>query len=451
MGVRMQEKSHLLRVLGLAFGLAAVVGAVVGQGILRSPGEIAQATGSPALIIALWAGGGLIALVSAFSFAELGTSIPRAGGIFDYIYRGFGPRTGLFAAFALIFAYLSTSAVLAFVTGEYLVRLGVGGGEWSPVALGIGVTVLFALLNAMGTRATGGSQIVFSALKGIALVALVIALFASPGGSVQPASEAPLLRNGWLPIATAMLMVISTYNGWSDLVFYGEEITDPGRQIPRALFGGIIGISTLYLLVNLAMLHVMTPDQMAGSEFVAADAAAAVLGERGDFALTVFGVLSVAAIGNLGVMTNTRMVFAAARAGILPDFLSTVDRRGTPIGAMLFASVVSGALILTGSYNALQSMSVTAFQITITLGIVSVFALRRKEPDLPRPFKVPLYPWPVFFAALLNGALIVVFVAQDPWYSLIGIVAICTLWAFYAFVLRRVGTLEITEGSDTTL
>ena len=446
----MQEKEQLLRVLGLAFGVAAVVGAVVGQGILRSPGEIAQASGSPALIISLWIGGGLVALVSAFAFAELGTSIPRAGGIFAYIYRAIGPRAGLFGAFALIFAYLSTNAVLAFVTGEYLVRLGVGGGEVSAVALGIGVTALFALLNAMGTRATGGSQIVFSALKGAALVALVIALFASPGGTVQPAVEVPLLRNGWLPMATAMLLVISTYNGWSDLVFYGEEITDPARQIPRALFGGIIGVSALYILVNLAMLHVMTPDQMAGSDLVAADAAGMVLGERGDFALTLFGVLSVGAIGNLGLMTNTRMVFAAARAGILPKFLSIVDRRGTPMGAMLFSSVAASALILTGSYNSLQSMSVTAFQLTITMGVLSALALRRREPDLPRPFKIPFYPWPVIFAAVLNAALIVVFVVQDPWYSLIGMIAITALWAFYAFVLKRVGTLETTESPGIT-
>jgi APA family basic amino acid/polyamine antiporter len=425
--------------LGLGFGLAAVVGSVVGQGILRSPGIVAEATGSPILILGLWLTGALIALLTAFAFVELAAAIPDAGGQFVHIHRALGQRTGLAAALAILFTGVGNVALLNFVTGEYLVRLGVGGGAFSAVELGIAVTVLFTAVNAIGTRIGGASQILFSMLKGGVLIALVVALFGVSIGEapLAPAPETEWLRAGWLPLGTAILVIISTYNGWWDLAYYGEEIQNPGKQIPRAMFGGIIGVAVIYLLVNAALLQVMTPDEMAGSNFAAADAVGVVFGDRADYLLTLFGVLSVGAIGNLALMTNTRFVFALSRAHVLPKVFAVVARNGTPVWALLFGASTGAALILTGSYTALASALVSMNQGVVVLTLLAAINLRRKEPDLHRPFRIPFYPWPVIPALFVSAALLVVFIVQDPGYALSGFVLVTVTWALIEFVFRR--------------
>lgn len=429
--------NKLLRVFGVAFGLAAVVGSVVGQGILRTPGVVAEATASPIVIMAIWIVGAVVALISAFAFAELGAAIPRAGGAYAFVYRAYGEKFGVLAAFMLLLTYIGNVSLLAFVTGEFLARLGVGGGVYSPTVMGIGLILLFTVVNALGTRTTGVAQIIISAVKGVFLVGLVVVLFGGNAVAATPAADTSILRDGWLPIGTAMLLVIGTYNGWWDVVFYGEEFKDPSREIPRALFGGILGVAGLYLLVNLAILHVMTPDQMAGSSFVAADAAQLVFGERANYFLTIFGILSVGAIGNLSLMTAARLVYALARAEILPRSMTKVDKRGTPIAALLFSAIVAAVIILLGGYNELSSMNVSLFQGVTVLAIVAVIGLRKSEPKLVRPFETPWYPWPIFLAILLNTILLVIFIAQDVWYSLSGFIVVGVAWVFYVFVLRR--------------
>lgn len=432
----MKPKNHLLRVLGLAFGLAAVVGSVIGQGILRAPSIVAEASASPAVLLGLWALGAGIALVSAFAFAELGAAIPRAGGPIAFVERTFGKRGAAVAAFALLMMFVSSLAVIVFVLGEFLARLGVGRGALGPGALGIATLALFCLVNATGTRVSGFTQIVLSSLKGVVLLGLVVLLFAQPGTS-ETVAVPPVERGGWLGFGTAMLVIIGTYNGWGDVVVYGEEIENPGRAIPRALFGGIAGVAVIYLLVNLALLHVMTPDALAVSDFAAADAARGVFGSRGDTVFTLFGVLSVGAIANLSLMTTSRIAFAMARARMLPRRLEAVSRLGTPIPAMLAVALATAAFLVSGTYLALSSTSVALSQAIIVGVIVCVLVLRRKAPELERPYRVPFYPWPVVLALIINLALLGVFVGQDPLNALLGFALVGLLSLGYRIFGRR--------------
>lgn len=436
----MHDRGHLLRIFGIGFGLAAVVGSVVGQGILRSPGVVAQATADPLIIAGLWVLGALITLISALAYAELGAAIPRAGGDFAYAHRALGERTGVFIGLSLVVAFVSSLAMLCFVVGEFLVRLGVGGGALGPGTLGMASLALFVAINASGTRIGGMTQIVLSSLKGVILLALVIALFSAPQVAAPAADPAPL-RNGWLPMGTAILMVMGAFGGWPNIVFYGEEMRDPGRQLPRAIFGGIALTGLLYLLVNLAMLHVMTPDQMAGSVFVAADAAGIVFGKNADLFLSIFGVLSVGAIANLLLMSGTRATFALARARVLPEALSQVGSNGTPYLALLATAGTGAALILTDSYVALQSMSVTISQLPIVLVMACVIILRRKEPELRRPYRAAFYPASIILALLINAGLMVVFILQDPFYAMLGFVLVGGLWAMFELTALRRGTM----------
>jgi APA family basic amino acid/polyamine antiporter len=432
----MNKANHLLRVLGLAFGLAAVAGSVIGQGILRSPGIVAQASGSPAVLIGLWAIGAGIAFVSAFAFAELASAIPCAGGPMAFIERAYGKAGGVIGAQALLITYVSSQAVMVFVLGEFLVRLGIGGGRIGPGGLGIATLAIFCLVNASGTRASGATQIVLSTAKGLVLLALVILLFAEPGAAGAPA-PLPVDGSGWLGYGTAMLVIIGTYNGWADVVCYGEEIENPGRDIPRALFGGIAAVAAIYLLVNLALLHVMTPEALARSSFAAADATGAVFGSRGDTIFTLFGVLSVGAIANLSLMTTSRIAYAMAREGMLPRQLAGVSRLGTPVWAVLAVSLATAAFLWSGTYLALSATSISLLQAIYVAVILAVVILRRREPSLERPYRVPFYPWPIVAALAINLTLLAVFVVQDPVNALFGFVLVAMMSLVYLLLGRR--------------
>ncbi len=428
---------HLVRVLGLAFGLAAVVGSVVGQGILRSPGIVAQASGSPAVLIGLWIAGALLAMLAALPFAELGAAIPHAGGPIAFTERAFGRRMMVVTAFTLVLMNLSSSALVAYVTAEFLARLGVG------VELGKGpvatlLLVMFFVSNATGTRVSGAIQIALSSLKGLVLIALVIALFSQPGappsGTVLPAISA-----GWYGFGAALLVIVSAYAGWGDVVNYGEDITDPGRAIPRAMFGGILGIAALYLAVNLALLYSLSPADLARSDFAAADAARGLLGANGDMVFTLFGVFSVGAITNLGLMTASRVVFATAREGILPQWFAHVSARGTPLRALALATIATMAFLWSDAYIALIATSVALGQGISVLVALSAIRLRKSEPDMPRPFAMPFYPLSGYVVLAFDLLLLAVFVAQDPFYSLLGLVLVAGLSAGYLLLTRLRG------------
>ena len=422
-----------MRVLGVVFGLAAVVGSVIGQGILRSPGAVADASTSSWVIMGLWFAGALISIVSAMPYAELGAAIPNAGGPYAYTARAFGEKAAVAVAYSVLMSFFTAVALTAFVLGEFLVRIGVGEGRVAPGVLGIASLALFCAINAAGTRFSGASQVLFSALKGMALLALVVFFLANPGA---PAAEPQAAQGGALVYVTALVLILGTYMGWTDVVLYGEEIADPGRSIPRSLFGGIAGVAVLYLLVNFALLHVLTGEGMAGSEFAAADAAGIAFGERGDLILTVFGILSVGAITSIGLMSSTRMTYAAARAGILPQVLVKVGSRGTPIRALLFVAALAALFIASGTYLAVASAAVAINQFNLIAVAASAIALRRREPAMPRPYRMPLFAPMIGVGLVANIVLLAAFIIEDPIYGLSGFALVGLMWGGYLLIAR---------------
>lgn len=440
----MSDKGHLLRVLGVVFGLAAVVGSVVGQGILRAPGIAAQASESGTVLIGLWFLGGALSLLAALPYAELGAALPSAGGIVTFTERAFGKGASVLASYAMLLMLISALANVAFVAGELLVRLGVGGGEIGPGAIATATLAVFFAINALGTRISGGAQIAFSAFKGAVLAIFVVILFAQPGAPPVP-GEASIAPQGLLGYATAMLVIVGAYNGWGDVVFYGEEIEDPARALPRALFGGIIAITVLYTAVNTAILHVLTPHQMAVSDFAAGDAAAGIFGQAGDTVFTIFGVVSIAAICSLMTMTVSRIAYASARVGLLPPALERVAANGTPINAMILVVLGAAAFLWSGSYLTLASTSTALSQVMILLFALCSCQLYRREPDLPRPFRVPFFKPVMALVILFDAALLVVFIWQDPANSLLGFALVAALAAGYWLVRRMAGSKPIQE------
>lgn len=432
----MSSRGQLLRVLGVAFGIATVVGGMVGQGILRTPGIIAAEVHSPGLILLLWLLGALLSGITAFAYVELATAIPCAGGQYDYVRRAFGPLAGIVAGWGSWLVLVTLQGFLGIVVAEFLHRLGIFTGLHIS-AVAVGVLILFWGLNWTSTRIAGDSQILFSAFKGAALIALVVLLLAHPAAGVSQDSTPVNGAVGIGALAIAMRAIMNTYNGWDEVVYFGEEIEAPERTIPPAVAGGIVGVTLLYLLINFAFLHVLSPAQMAGSKLVAADAVQVVLGPTGDLFMTIFAVISVGAITNLAIMKSARISFALARAGQLPAKLSEVASTGIPRWALSTSTLLAMVFAATGTYD-----TVVAMNVPVGIGLViavnlAVIKLRRTEPDLPRPFRMPLFPLPALIAIALNSALFVALIYEDPVYSLAGLAALAGIALVYFLIGLR--------------
>ena len=434
------QNGHLLRILGLAFGLAVVVGGVVGQGILRTPGIVAGAVPDPTFILLLWTLGGLLIMIDACSLVELGASIPRAGGPYALARRAFGHVGGTVVGWADWINNMLVVSFLSVVFGEYCQRLGIGA-EWPIWILSLGLIAACWIINWTGTRISGSSQTILSALKGAALVALVLAFFLiapTEAPSVAPPSSimlSPTIAFGALLIA--MTNIINTYAGWTSTVYFGEEMVAPERNVARATFGGILLVMALYLAVNAALLHVLSPAEMATSKLPAADAASRVLGPMGERLITIASLVSIGAIANLYMMLNSRIAFAMARDGILPRRLATTSLSGTPRYALAVSAVVAAVAAASGTYEEIITTTVPLTVAIVASLNLAAIVIRRKEPDLPRPFKMPLFPLPALAGLMLNTTLLVAMVIGDPQRSAIGIGAAAILGLGYAVIRKK--------------
>jgi APA family basic amino acid/polyamine antiporter len=416
--VERKQPGILLRVLGLPFGLAAIVGGMVGAGILRTPGLVAAQVLDPTWIVSLWIAGAILVSITAMDYVELGSAMPRAGGPYDFVRLAFGPFSGIAVGWGAWLVMVVAQGYLAVVVGEFLQRLGVGAG-FSVSALAMAVLTIFWIVNLAGTHVSGASQILFSTAKGLALLGLVIVLLAEPSHGRHAGQPAALI--GVASIAIAMKFVLATYSGWQDTVHFCEEFKHPPeRTLARTMLFGIAGVTALYLLINTALLHVMPPADMARSNLPAADAAELVFGNSGDFVITTFSVLSVAAITNLVMMKCSRLGFALGRDHILPPQFGWTLRNGTPFVALTANFVIALGFAATGSYEALLATTAGLNFALFILVNAAAIALRRKEPTLRRPFRVPLHPIPEIIAITVNAALLLALIREETFFTLLG-------------------------------
>lgn len=439
MGAGFRDTPHgLLRVLGLAFGLAVVVGGAVGQGIMRSPGLVAAGAGTATAIIAVWIAAGLLASIDACAVVELGASHPCAGGPYAFARRAFGPVAGKLLGWTDWLQGTVAMGFLGVVFGEYVHALGVG----QDLPLGaLAVLLILAVLaiNWTGTRVSGASQTVFTLFKAVLLAGLIAALLAAPtpdaGARAAPALTPAMTFAG---LVVAMRAAFTTYSGWNGSCYFCEEIEQPERNLSRSIFGGLALISLLYVLVNLALLAVLTPAQIAASKLPAADALQATWGGSSGTVITLLALVSIAAITNLYAMGFTRVTHAMARDRALPEWLSRVAPGGTPRRALVMTCASGAAFAASGNYAALIAMSaVPAATINLVMDLAAI-RLRRTEPALPRPFRMPWFPLPALIGALLNTALIAAMIWESPGSSLAGVAVLAGIALFFLIRDRRI-------------
>lgn len=431
----------LLRVLGLAFGLAVMVGTTIGMGILRTPGEIAASVPSIPLFLGVWVLGACYALLGALTVAELATLRPRSGGLYPMVHDALGPFAGFVSGWTDSLGYVGSIAAVAIVIGEYLGPLFpvLRGHEAPSASL---VVIVFTLIQWRGIRLGNIVQLVTSSMKGIALIALAVAALVMTipdTPTAEVAVPAVGLPGGTLLIAAivvALQSAIYTFDGWTAPVYFGEEIENPGRGIPYAMIGGVILVLLIYLALNLAFLRVVGIEAMAGDPFVAATAASRLFGPMGDTVLRVLMIVSLVASVNALLLAGSRIPYAMSQDGLMPRAMGIVNVGGTPVTALFAEAILALAMILTGTFETVIALLAFVFVANYVLVFFSLFVQRRRAPELPRPFRVPGYPLVPAFALFGSVIFLLASIWSDPVHSLVAIGMIVVSWPIYRLARR---------------
>ncbi len=403
------EKNRLLRILGVPFGIAVIIGGTVGVGILRSPGAIAEQLHSVWLIILVWVLGGFYSLLGANYMAELATMVPKAGGPYVFAHRAYGDYGGFVVGWGDWLLNTLSLSYMCIVFGEYSATLFTPNLANGAVCFSVLILLLLTALNWIGLRAGSGTQKLTSLLKAIALLVFVAVCFMFGGHNDPKAVSQTLITpptgvSLFVAIILAFQLVLGTYSGWFSSVYFSEEDTDPARNIPRSLFGGIAVIICIYLLVNFALLYALPLDQLAGSKFAGADAMRLIFGERSGQIVTILAILSIIGIINATLMFTPRTLLALGRDGLFFEKAAAVNRGGTPHVALAMTALPAVFFVVVGTFEMLVAIA-EFFAVTNTILLIgSLFILRRREPDLSRPFRAwgyPYAPLAILFAAIL--------------------------------------------------
>jgi basic amino acid/polyamine antiporter, APA family len=402
----------LIRMLGIGFGLAVIVGSTIGIGVLRTPGLVAGQLPSRGAILAVWIAGGLYTLVGAACLAELGTMLPQAGGYYVYARRAFGDTAGFAVGWSDWITYCAVLGYVSIAMGEFTALLvpALAGYE---KAVSLAALAALAGLQLAGLRVSSRFQEITTAVKCAAfLLVVVAALLFAPA---MPASTvAAAQTSSFAGLIVALQSVVITYGGWQSGLYFSEEDRDPAYNLPRSMIGGVAAVIVVYLLVNVALLALLPIAQLARSTLPAADAAQVLVGRRGGEIITILSIVSLPPMLNAILMIGTRILFAMGRDGLLWSRASAVNQGGTPSAAMLATTVVALALVATGTFQRL--VAVVAFYLAVNYVVccLALFVLRRTQPALARPFRAWGYPWSAALVLIGAAAFLVGAAIGDP-------------------------------------
>jgi APA family basic amino acid/polyamine antiporter len=431
-----QQPGRLLKVLGIAFGLAVLVGNTIGMGILRTPGEVAARLPSVPLFMAVWVAGAVYALLGALTVAELAAMRPRSGGLYPLVHDALGEYPGFVVGWTDWLATCGSMAAVAMVLGEYAAPLMPGTGHGSVTASA--VVTGFALLQWRGIRIGDAAQQLTSLLKSVALIALAGVALVTTIDSRPLAPVAALAQPTGFALVGAIIIALQsaiyTYDGWTGPIYFGEELRDPARDIPRTMIGGVLLVLIIYLLLNAAFLRAVPIQDMAGDPFVAATAAVRLFGPTGDTVIRIVMLLSLFAAVNALQLMAARVPFAMSRDRLLPAILRRVNPGGTPVPALVASTLVALACISTNTFNAVLAMLAFLFVANYALTFTALFASRQRAPGAPRPFRVPGYPFVPGIALAGSLMFMVAAVASDRTNSVRSLALLAISWPVYRLI-----------------
>src|SRR5690242_18451320 len=418
------SKGHLLRVLGVGFGLAVIIGNTIGAGIFRTPGTIAEQLPAPTPFLLIWLAGGLYALLGAISLAELGTMLPRTGGQYVFSRYALGEYAGFIVGWSDWISSCGSTAAVSLLIGTFTGALfPTLAGQSKTVAAA--VAIVFAFLQWRGIVWGSNIQNLTSLLKALALLALIVAAFVLGGhGAFATTAPAPSTSITLAGIVVSLQLAIYTYDGWSGDITFSEEVKEPNRSIPRALFSGVLTIMAIYLLVNIALLYVLPMSQIAGKEFAAGEAANVMFGRHGDTIFRCLTIVSMLSGINALHLMATRVIFAMSRDGVVSKKAAVVNEGGTATVALALSLLVALLFIVFGEkFETVITVLAFFFVVNYILSFVSLFVLRWREPDKPRPYRA--WGYPITPALALIGSVL----------FLVGAMSASTRMSIYAVAL----------------
>jgi basic amino acid/polyamine antiporter, APA family len=444
-----QPRTELKRDLGPWAAASIVVGTVIGSGIFLVPRSMVNSAGSPAMVAVAWIVGGLLTLAGALSYAELSAALPEAGGEYAYLREAYGPLWGFLYSWTQMWVAKSGS-IATIATGFFLylanfypplervfyvspLPLGPHGGpleiRWGQI-FAIALIAALAALNYTGVKIGGRVQVAVTALK-VGLIACVILAGLALGHAHAPAPSqiAALTFQGFM---AALISALWAYDGWNNVSMVASEIRDPQRNLPRALIWGTGGVIAIYLLINAAYFYVLSAAEVGSTERVAAEMMRRIFSEPGAAAVSVAAMISIFAALNGSILSGSRVPYAAARQGYFFSPIGRVHPRYRTPGASILALCAWAALlVLSGRFEDLFRLVIFASWILYGMTAAAVIVLRRKRPDLARPYRTIGYPAiPLLFVAA-SIVLLISTAVQFPRESAIGIVLIAAGLPFY--------------------
>ncbi|BAC89593.1 APC family permease [Gloeobacter violaceus] len=427
--------------LGLTDAVALIVGIVVGAGIFETPALVAANTGGPLWTLLAWLLGGGISLIGALCYAELTTAYPHAGGNYYYLLRAFGRDLAFLYAWArLAVVQTGSIALLAFVSGDYasqLWRL----GEYSPSIYAALVIALFTALNIAGIRQGARTQNLLAVATVLGLAAVIVGGLLAPAPAQPLAAPAPASTNFGL----AMVFVLLTYGGWNEAAYISAELRSVKRNMVRALLVSIGIITALYLLANVAFIHALGTAGMAGSQAVAADLMRRVAGAPGAAFISALIVVCALSSANASIITGGRTNYALGQDFTLFRFLGRW-RTGTetPANALAVQGVIALGLVVLGTatrggFKTMVEYTAPVFWLFFLLTGAALLVLRSRDPQIERPFRVPLYPLTPLLFCLICGYMLQASLAYTGTGALVG-VAVLLVGLPLLWIARRTRT-----------
>jgi basic amino acid/polyamine antiporter, APA family len=434
---------------------------MVGTGIFLKPSEMAREGRFVSIVFGAWIVGAILSLFGALAFAELGSSIPEAGGEYAYLRRGFSPVWGfLFGWMHSIVGRPASAASIAAGMMRFLgfflpalaaplftVHIAIPSlTAWIPPydfaftwaqPFAVFWLLLMTGVNYLGVRLGGGVQVILTSIK-ILSVALIIGLaFLLPNhGSHPPDPNWPTSATAGLLTAflSALAAALWAYDGWEDLNLVGSEVKDPQRNFPRALVGGVALVALIYLLFNAACLKVLSFGDVANSRHVASDVVEHLIGHGAAFWITLAMVISALGSMNSSILSGARVPYAMARDGIFFRIADGIHSKyRTPGRALIFQGILASIMALSGTFEELTNLFIFAGWIFYGLAVVALFRLRRLEPNLVRPYRCWGYPWVPGLFVLGALVLTVNLWIVRPGRSTIGLLVILAGLPFYRY------------------
>lgn len=447
--------SELKRDLGLWSAAAIVVGTVIGSGIFIVPKSMVLNVGSPGMVLFVFLFGGLLSLAGALTYAELAAMLPEAGGEYVYLREAYGPMwafiygwTQLLVAKSASIATLATGFylylanffpvlehVIASATLPLVGLVEIRNGQMFAMVL----IASLGMLNYFGVRIGGNVQVAVTIVKVAAIAAIILVGLFAGVGEVSNFSTSVKSVGGVSGFFAALVAALWAYDGWNNVSMVASEVKDPQRNLPRALILGTLAVMAIYMLANLAYFYVLPAEGVANSDRVAGEMMRRIFGASGAAAVSVAAMISIFAALNGSILTGARVPFAVARDGLMWPSLGKIHPRYfTPANSIVVLSLWSMVIVLTGGYDFLFNLVIFSSWILYGMATASVIVLRRKRPDLARPYKTIGYPVVPILFVLVTIALLGQTFYDKPGQSMLGLLIILLGLPLYAHWSRQV-------------